>query len=63
MDCFGFFIYWLNFTHFLGYKLKIKLILRSIKREDQALISKFTILKFAALNIFVEILLANILEF
>ena len=37
-------LYWLNFTHFLGYKLK--LILRLIKREYQTLISISTILKF-----------------
>ena len=38
-------LYWLNFTHFLGYKLK--LILRLIKREYQTLISISTILKFS----------------
>ena len=40
---------WLNLIHFSGYKLKIKLILRLIKRGDQALISISTILKFSAL--------------
>ena len=35
---------WLNFINFSGYKYKIKL-----KREDQALISISTILKFTAL--------------
>ena len=39
---------WLNFIHFLGNKYKIKLVLRLRKREDQALISISTILKFLA---------------
>ena len=41
-------LYWLNFIHFSGYKLKIKLILRLIKRGDQALISISAILEFSA---------------
>ena len=40
---------WLNFIHFSVCKLKIILILRLIKRGDQALISISTILKFSAL--------------
>ena len=40
--------YWLSYLHFCRYKLKIKLILILTKREDQALISIFTILKFSA---------------
>ena len=39
---------WLNFIHFLGYKYKIKLVSILWKREDQALISISTILKFSA---------------
>ena len=39
---------WLDFMHFSGYKYKIRLVSRSIKREDQALISISTILKFSA---------------
>ena len=39
---------WLNFIHFLGYKYKIKLVSILRKREDQALISISTILKFSA---------------
>ena len=41
---------WLNFIHFLGYKYKIRVVSRLRKREDQALISISTILKFSALN-------------
>ena len=37
---------WLNFIHFSGYKYKIRLVSRL--REDQALISISTILKFPA---------------
>ena len=40
---------WLNFIHFSGYQYKIRLVLR--KREDQALTSISTILKFSALVI------------
>ena len=40
---------WLNFIHFSGYKFKIRLVSRLRKREDQALISISTILKFPAL--------------
>ena len=40
---------WLNFIHFSGYKYKIRLVSRLRKREDQALISISTILKFPAL--------------
>jgi len=40
---------WLNFIHFSRYKYKIKLVLILRKREDQALISISTILKFSAL--------------
>ena len=36
---------WLNFRHFAGYKLKIKIILGLIKGGDQALISILTMLK------------------
>ena len=39
---------WLNFIHFSGYKYKIRLVSRLRKREDQALISISTILKFPA---------------
>jgi len=39
---------WLNFLHFSGYKDKIRLVSILIKREDQALISISTILKFSA---------------
>ena len=39
---------WLNFIHFLGYKYKIILVSILRKREDQALISISTILKFSA---------------
>ena len=39
---------WLNFIHFSGYKYKIKLVSILWKREDQALISISTILKFSA---------------
>ena len=42
---------WLNFTHFSEYKYKIKLVSRLRKREDLALISISTILKFQALEI------------
>ena len=41
---------WLNFIHFSGYKYKIRLVSIVRKREDQALISISTILKFSALN-------------
>jgi len=34
--------------HFSGYKYKIRFVSISIKREDQALISISTILKFSA---------------
>jgi len=39
---------WLNFIHFLGNKYKIRLVSIFRKREDQALISISTILKFSA---------------
>ena len=39
---------WLNFYHFSGYKYKIRLVLILRKREDHALISISTILKFSA---------------
>ena len=39
----------LNFLHFSGYKYKIRLVSRFRKREDQALFSISTILKFPAL--------------
>ena len=39
---------WFNFIHFSGYKYKIRLV-RLRKREEQALISISTILKFPAL--------------
>ena len=39
---------WLNFIHFSGYKDKIRLVSILRKREDQALISISTILKFPA---------------
>ena len=39
---------WLNFIHFSGYKHKIRLVSIIGKREDQALISISTILKFSA---------------
>ena len=39
---------WVNFIHFSGYKYKIRLVSRLREREDQALISKSTILKFSA---------------
>ena len=39
---------WLNFIHFSGYKYKIRLVSVLRKREDQALISISTILKFSA---------------
>jgi len=39
---------WLNFRHFPGYKLKIKIILRLTKNLDQAVISISTIQKFSA---------------
>ena len=38
----------LNYTHFCTYKLKIKLILKLRKREDQALIQISKIIKFSA---------------
>ena len=41
---------WLNFIHFSGYKYRIRLVPRLKKREDHALISISTILKFPALN-------------
>ena len=41
---------WLNFIHFSRYKYKIRLVSRLRKREDQALISISTILKFPALG-------------
>ena len=41
---------WLNFILFSGYKYKIKFILR--KREDKALISISTILKFPVQKIY-----------
>ena len=37
---------WRNFIYFLGYKHKIRLVSRLRKREDQALISLSTVLKF-----------------
>ena len=40
---------WLNFIHFSEYKYQIRLVSILRKREDQALISKSTILKFSAL--------------
>ena len=40
---------WLNFLHFSGYKYKIRLVSILRKREDHALISISTILKFSAL--------------
>ena len=40
---------WLNFIHFSEYKYKISLVSILRKREDQALISIYTILKFTAL--------------
>ena len=43
---------WLNFIHFSGYKYKIRLIWILWKREDQALISISTVLKFSALSNF-----------
>ena len=39
---------WLNFIHFSGYKYMIRLFSIFLKREDQALISLSTILKFSA---------------
>ena len=42
---------WLNYKHFSGYKIKIKLILRLIKRWDHALMSISTILKFSVQHI------------
>ena len=39
---------WLNFIHFSGYKYKIRLVSTLRKREDKALISMSTILKFSA---------------
>ena len=45
---------WLNFIHFLGYKYKIRLVSILRKREDQALISISTILKFLALGAFLS---------
>ena len=39
---------WLNFIHFPGYKYKIRLVSILKKREDQALISISTVLKFSA---------------
>ena len=39
---------WLNFIHFSGYKYKIRLVSILRKREDHALISITTILKFSA---------------
>ena len=38
---------WLNFIHLSGYKYKIRLVSILRKREDQALISISTILKFS----------------
>ena len=40
-----------EFTHFSGYKLKIKPVLRIMIRGNQALILIFTILKFSAQEI------------
>ena len=48
---------WLNFIHFSGYKYKIRLVSILRKREDQALISISTVLKFSA-----QILLSNFFE-
>ena len=45
---------WLNFIHFSGYKYKIRLVSILRKREDQALISISTILKFSAQIRYVE---------
>ena len=45
---------WLDFIHFSGYKYKVRLVSISIKREDQALISISTILKFSAQNEYPE---------
>jgi len=45
---------WLNFIYFTGNKCKIKLVSILRKREDQALISIFTILKFSALVYYVK---------
>ena len=39
---------WSNFIHFLGNKYEIRLVSILRKREDQALISISTILKFSA---------------
>ena len=39
---------WFNFIHFLRYKYKIKLVSVLRKRDDQALISISTILKYSA---------------
>jgi len=39
---------WLNFIHFSGYMYKIRLVSILRKKEDQALISISTILKFSA---------------
>ena len=41
---------WLKFIQFSGYKYKIRLVSILRKREDQALISISTILKFSALS-------------
>ena len=48
---------WLNLIHFLGYTYKIRLVSRLRKREDQALISISTILKFPVLITFYVFLL------
>ena len=47
---------WLNFIHFSGYKYKIRLVSIKGQREDQALISISTILKFSALDTHFKIL-------
>ena len=43
---------WLDFIHFSGYKYKIRLVFRLRKREDHALISISTILKFSAVMVY-----------
>ena len=52
---------WLSYIKFCWYKLKIKLILKLTKNEDQALISISTILKFSAqfINYYLNLLLTG----
>ena len=45
---------WLNFIHFSRYNYKIRLVSIERKRDDEALISISTILKFSAPRLYIE---------